>query len=131
MRLKHPDKKNALSLLNASEKQMKYTLSLSLTDESAFTIIRNIYECFRMIGEAILLAEGKVSQDHVQSLEKLEELKVQTTRPIRIIDSLRKMRHGINYYGYTPTKAEADYAVLFAKECFLPILMFARSSIEK
>ena len=66
MREKHPDKKNAQSILDASERQMKYTLTLAPTDESAFNIIRNIYECFRMIGDALLVSMGKKTEDHIK-----------------------------------------------------------------
>jgi len=118
MRIKHLDKKNALSIISASKKQMIYTLKLISTDESAFNIIRNIYECFRMLGDALLVSEGKLLEDHIEQIKTLEKLGIQTTRPIKIVDSLRKMRHNINYYGYTPSKLEADDAISFAKECY-------------
>jgi hypothetical protein len=129
MRIKQPDKKNALSLLSASEKQMKFTLTISSTNESAFTIIRNIYECFQMIGKAVLLAEGKVSEDHIESLKAIESLGVKTLRPIQSIDNLRKIRHGINYYGYNPNKIESDDAITLAKEIFESVVKSAKAKI--
>ena len=42
-RIKHKDKKNALSILQAAEREMIYTFKLSITEESSFNIIRNIY----------------------------------------------------------------------------------------
>jgi len=130
VRIKHPDKKSALSLLTASENQMHFTLTLSSTDASAFTIIRNIYECFQMIGKAILLAQGKVSEDHVESIRAIESLNVKLTRPLKIIDNLRKARHGINYYGYKPKKEEADEALIFAKEIFNPLVRESKKFIN-
>jgi hypothetical protein len=130
MRIKQPDKKSALSLLSASEKQMKYTLTMPSTNESAFAIIRNIYECFQMIGKAILLAEGKVSEDHIESLKAIENLGVKTNRPIQAIDNLRKIRHGINYYGYAPSKIEADDAISLAKDIFDDLLKTARNKVN-
>src|SRR3989338_5186238 len=100
MRIKFPDKKSALSLLSASEKQMKFTLTMRSTNESAFAIIRNIYECFQMIGKAVLLSEGKISDDHLESLKAIESLQAKTKRPIQTIDNLRKIRHGINYQSF-------------------------------
>ena len=129
MRIKHPDKESALSLLSASEKQMKFTLTIHSTNESAFTIIRNIYECFQMIGKAILLSEGKISEDHIESIQAINSLQVKTKRPIQAIDNLRKIRHGINYYGYVPKKEEADDAISFAKEIFKEVLNTARKKI--
>lgn len=130
MRIKAPDKKSALSLLTASENQMEYTLTIQSTDSSAFTIIRNIYECFQMIGKSVLLAEGKVSEDHVESLNAIESLNMSLSRPLKIIDNLRQARHGINYYGYVPSKQEADDAVVFAKDVFYEILKAAKEKIK-
>lgn len=121
-RIKHHDKKNALSIVNAAEKEMQFTLKQPVTEESSFNIIRNIYESFRMLGDARLIARGIVSQDHIEQIKELETMQVKTERPIKLIDSLRKLRHNINYYGYIPTKAEADDAVSIAHACFYPLL---------
>lgn len=130
-RFKHPDKKNALSILQAAEREMEYTLKLQVTDESAFNIIRNVYECFRMLGDASLVSKGIVSQDHVEQIKEIEHMPVQTERPIMLIDTLRKLRHNINYYGYIPSKIEAEDAISIAKACFNSILEFVRKEITK
>jgi len=129
-RQKYPDRKNAASILEASAKQMKYTLTLESNDDSAFNIIRNIYECFRMLGDALLVSQGNVLEDHVEQIKALEDLRIQTERPIRLIDNLRKMRHNINYYGYTPKKIEADDAISLAKTCFEPLLNAVKKETE-
>ncbi|HLD37544.1 MAG TPA: hypothetical protein VJA86_03070 [Candidatus Nanoarchaeia archaeon] len=130
-RQKHPDKKNATSILDASSKQMKYTLTLESNDNSAFNIIRNIYECFRMLGDALLIAQGIESEDHLAPMQELMKIKVETPRSVRLVDYLRRMRHNINYYGYTPKKEEADDAVSLAKACFEPLLNAIKREIEK
>jgi uncharacterized protein (UPF0332 family) len=129
-RIKHPDKKNALSLLSAAEREMQFTLKLEVTEESAFNIIRNIYEAFRMLGDARLVSKGIVSKDHLQPIKELETIQAKTNRPIRLIDSLRKLRQNINYYGYIPSKAEAEDAISIAKACFHPILREVRKELE-
>jgi len=121
-RIKHRDNKNALSIVNAAEREMQFTLKQTATEESAFNIIRNIYECFRMLGDALLVSKGIVSQDHVEQIKELEKIPVETIRPVKLIDSLRKLRHNINYYGYIPTKAEAEDAVSIAHACFYLLL---------
>ena len=130
-RQKHPDKKNAESIVDASSKQMSYTITLESNDDSAFNIIRNIYECFRMLGDALLVSQGRVSEDHVEPVRVLESLNIRTERPIKLVDNLRRMRHNINYYGYTPKKIEADDAISFAKTCFGPLLNAVRKEIER
>ncbi|MDD5191563.1 MAG: hypothetical protein PHH54_02850 [Candidatus Nanoarchaeia archaeon] len=130
-RIKHHDKKNALSIVNAAEKEMQFTLKQEVTDESAFNIIRNVYESFRMLGDALLISKGIVSQDHIEQIKELEKVAVETERPIKLIDSLRRLRHNINYYGYIPTKVEAEDAVSIAHACFNPLLKEIRKELDK
>ena len=121
-RIKHTDKKNALSIIDAAEREMNFTLKLPVTDESAFNIIRNVYESFRMLGDARLVSKGIVSKDHIEPMQELQSIKVVTERPLKLIDALRKLRKNINYYGYIPTKAEAEDAISIANACFSPLL---------
>ncbi|MBS3152285.1 hypothetical protein J4230_02645 [Candidatus Woesearchaeota archaeon] len=130
-RIKHSDRKNALSILLAAEREMNYTLKLQITDESAFNIIRNVYECFRMLGDASLISKGVVSQDHIEQIKELEKMPVKTERPIGVIDNIRKLRHNINYYGYIPSKAEAEDALSIAKTCFNPLIDFLKNNVTK
>ena len=130
-RMKHRDSKNAQSILDAAEREMQFTLKQPVSEESSFNIIRNIYECFRMLGDAILVSRGIVSQDHVEQIRELELIQVETKRPIKLIDSLRKLRHNINYYGYISSKAEAEDAVSIANACFNPLLNYIRKELSK
>ncbi len=127
--LKHPDKKNALSIVHAAERELGYTLQLSLTAESAFNIIRNIYECFRMLGDARLVSKGIVSQDHVAPIQELLLIPINTSRPLQLINTLRKVRHNINYYGYVPSILEAQDAISIAKACFPKLVEFIKNEL--
>ena len=120
-RIKHHDKKNALSIVNAAEREMRFTLKQIVSEESAFNVIRNIYESFRMLGDALLLSKGIVSQDHVEQVRELEKIQVKTQRPIRVVDSLRRLRHNINYYGYKANIEETKDTLSLAKSCFNPL----------
>lgn len=122
VRYKRPDRKNALSILNAAKKDMEFTLSLEVTEEAGATIIRNIYEGFRMLGDALLVAKGIKSTDHIMPIKELLKLQVSTSRPIRLIEELRQLRHNINYYGYSPKLVEVGDVISIAKSCFKPLL---------
>jgi hypothetical protein len=128
MRYRRPDKKNALSIIEAAKREMKFTLTLEPTEESGSTIVRNIYECFRMLGDALLVARGIESSDHLMPITTLLNIKADTRRPIQIIDNLRRLRHNINYYGYLPKLAEVKEAISIAECCFEPL---ARSVLEE
>ena len=131
MRYKRPDKKNALSIINATKRDMAFTLSLKQTDEASSTITRNIYECFRMLGDALLVAKGIESKDHIAPIKELLKIQVTTTRPIYTIDSLRKLRHNINYYGYHPDLIELKDVISIAKSCFEPLLKAVAKEIKE
>ena len=130
-RYKVPDKKNALSIVEASKRDMKFTLSLKVSEESGATIVRNIYECFRMLGDALLVAKGIKSQDHIAPVQELLKLKVTTSRPIYLIYNLRKLRHNINYYGYSPKLVEVEDIISLEKSCFDALAQAVVKEIEK
>ena len=122
MRYKRPDKKNALSLIEAAQKEMRFTLNLPLSEDAGPTIVRNIYESFRMLGDALLISKGIESEDHLVPVKELLKLKVDTQRPISSIDNLRRIRNNINYYGYQPKLAEVSDVISIAQSCFNPLL---------
>jgi len=122
MRYKRPDKKNALSLIKAAQEEMKFTRSLRLQEEAGSTIVRNIYESFRMLGDALLVAKGFQSEDHIAPIRELLKIQVTTSRPIQLIDNLRQLRHNINYYGYRPDLVEVKDVISIAESCFDPLV---------
>ena len=118
MRYKRPDNKNALSILESAKKTIDFTLTLEVNAQSAATIIRNIYECFRMLGDAQLVSEGIISEDHLLPIRKLSKMKLDSLRPISSVENLRILRHNVNYYGYNPNISEVEDAISLARECF-------------
>ena len=131
IRYKRPDKKNALSIINSAKEDINYTLTLELNEKSSSTIVRNIYECFRMLGDAILVNKGIASKDHLEPINELLNLKINTTKPLGVIANLRQLRHNINYYGYKPNMIEAKETVDIAKIFFEPIYNYIKDEIEK
>ncbi len=122
IREKVPDKMKALSLIESAEKDMQFTLSLKISEASANTIVRNIYESFRMLGEALLIFKGLEPLDHRVCIDEILKLNVDTERPLNLLDGLRRLRHTINYYGYRASEKEALNTRLIAKNCFYPVL---------
>ena len=109
---------------------MEFTLSLKLDEKSSTTIVRNIYECFRMLGDSILISKGIKSTDHIKPINELTNLKVKTSRPVNLINNLRVLRHNINYYGYSPTIIEAQDVISIANSCFKHLLSEVSKIIE-
>ena len=45
-----------------------------------------------------------------------------TKRPIQVLDSLRRLRHDINYRGYQHSQADLDDILSIKEACWKPIL---------
>lgn len=118
IRERTPDKNKAISIIYSAKKDLEYTFKLEISDESANTIIRNIYECLRMLGEALLINKGIENSDHIMMIEEIINLKIETSRHLSILDNLRRIRHNINYYAYRANKEEARNFINFAKSDF-------------
>ena len=130
IRYKRPDKKNALSIIEAAKRDIKFTLSLKPTEDSGSTIVRNIYECFRMLGDALLVAKGVESKDHLEPINELLKVKVITRRPVNIVENLRRLRHNINYYGYKPNLTEVEDVISVAEAIFEPLYRAVKEKIN-
>ena len=129
-RYKRPDAKNALSIIEAANRDMGFTLSsIKVVEEAGTTIIRNIYESFRMLGDALLVMQGTQIADHQVQIQELLKLKVDTPRPIQLIENLRQLRHNMNYYGYKPNLIEIEDVISLAKSCFEPLYKEAKRKI--
>jgi len=129
MRIKRPDRKNASSIVDAAERDMIFTLSLPVNEQSSATIVRNIYESFRMLGDALLVSKGISSEDHVALINELMSVKINSKRPINLIDNMRRLRHNINYYGYKPKDAEVKDAISLANDLFNPLVVEIRKKL--
>jgi len=124
-----PDKGQARSIIEAATAEMRTTLSLEQTLEMAPLLLRSVYECFRSIGNALLMNEGIREMDHVPQIERVIKLPAQTPRPLLLLDNLRRLRHDINYRGHKPTQAELDEFMDFAHKCWKPVLEEAKKTV--
>jgi hypothetical protein len=130
MREKFSDKKNALSLIESSKKDLEFTFTLKVSEDSANTIIRNVYESFRILGEALLIYRGISTSDHIEMINEIINLRINSSRPLNILDNLRRLRHNINYYAYRASKEEAQNILDFAKENYILIFDKINNIIE-
>ena len=129
MRERKPDVKKALSLIESAKDEINFTLTLKLDKDSANTIVRNIYESFRMLGQALLIAQGKEIPDHIAHIGELIKLKIETKRPLSLLDNFRRLRHNINYYAYKSSVADAQDMINFTKICFEPLFKEVKRKI--
>ncbi len=130
MRERQPDHKKAQSLISAAERDLAYTLRLSLEPAGFATIFRNIYESFRKLGEAYLLLQGLEPENHQEAISVLASLPLALERSLGVLEMLRRTRNKINYYGYEPPRREVDDALSLARCCFQPVCDYLRELIK-
>lgn len=128
---KHPDKKRAESIIKSSLNDIKFILKIHPTEESANTIVRNIYESFRMLGEAILIKKGVRKINHRNSINALIKLDINTKRPLDLLENLMRLRNNINYNGYQANIFEAKDTILLARTCYPLLLNEVKKIIEE
>ena len=129
MKYRQPDKQRAESLLIAAKREIDFTRTLPISEQSASTIVRNVFQSYLMVGEALLIADGKEADDHAESIQVLMKLPAQTKRPLGAIDNLRRVRNNANYRGYMPSVAEAKDALSLAED-FPEVISAAKTKIE-
>ena len=84
-----------------------------------------------MLGDSLLVSKGIEPTDHITPIKELLKLNVKTSRPINLIDSIRRLRNNINYYGYRPKLNEVEDAVSIAKTCFQPMYKEVKKIVSK
>jgi len=129
MRRVNPDKKKAESILEAADREMGYVLAQKMAPDAAATLVRGMYECFRAVGDALLVARGMEAKDHHPMIDEVLHLEVKTPQPIVVLDRLRRTRMNINYEGYFPSPAELQEFAQFSRDCWKTILAAARKKL--
>src|SRR3989344_4541591 len=134
IRKRKPDKFKAQSMLIAAEIEVNFIKTLNPSTASASTIVRGIYEVFRMLGDALLLIHGKEASGldhHTQMVKELFTLQTNTSRPIQVLLNLKNLRHKVNYQGYIPGIEEIKDALSILDSCFNPILEEIKKGLKK
>lgn len=133
IRKRFPDKPKARSMIAAAELDMEFIDSLPITTKASQSIVRSIYENFRILGDALLTAKGfetSGTDHHTQMMEALIKLDIKTTRPLLLLNDLKRIRHQINYNGYVPTENEVKYVLEIKETFWKPILAEVKRQIE-
>lgn len=128
-----PDKAKAKSMIFAAELDMEFISCLPATTKSAQSIIRGIYENFRILGDALLTAQGFKTagiDHHTQMIDALVRLDIKTARPLVLLKELKKIRHQINYNGYVPTENDTKYAIELKVAFWADVLSEVKKQIE-
>ena len=93
-----PDKERAADLYEMSKERME--LLKIIPKEMAYRIVEEYYEIAKELLTAIMYIDGYKTLSHVKLIEYFSlHYKALDDQQLRLIDDLRKQRHGIVYYG--------------------------------
>ena len=99
LRRRSPDKARIRSMLEAAKRTSEYVCRLEINEESAAVVFRELYECLRQIGDALLWRSGWEPLKHTASIEALKEEVGYVD--YEKLDRLRIIRNNANYRGYS------------------------------
>ena len=134
IRRRFPDKAKAAGIVATAEKNILAIERLEIDNTAAPLIVSTIYESFRMLGDALLTAEGFETEGrdhHSEMISRLMQLKVSTNRSLLVLDDLRKKRNKINYDGYLPTGDEVNDVIAIKNSLWKPLLAEVKSIIKR
>jgi hypothetical protein len=85
-----------------------------LPKDKTYKIIEEYYEIILELMTVIMYVDGYKTLSHVKVLEYVsQKYNILSNNQVKIIDALRKFRHGIVYYG---KKVSEDYLINYRKE---------------
>ena len=92
-------------------------LDISLTEDSATVIFREIYESVRQLGDASWWLRGYEPTNHDISLEILKEADIKEKLKLNFLDRFKKIRHDANYKGFKVLASQAREIIEFWDKC--------------
>ncbi len=121
VKIKEKNNKLADALTNSSGKGESHAKKQELNEENAEFIVADVYDAIREIIEAKLALEGYKSYSHEATVPFLKKFKEFGELEVAFLDNLRKIRHGIKYYGKESGIDEAKKSLEFL-DAILPKL---------
>jgi len=122
--------KTPFKLITTAKDDFNYTLNLNLTKNSTNTIVRNLYESFRMLGEALLLNKDIKTLDHIKQIDELIRLNMMDA-DLELLFDLQELRHNINHKGHKATINQAKDVLNFSRFYFEPVFIEVEERLKR
>ena len=120
------DKDRARDLLNISNERL--TIIKILPRTMPFKILEEYYEIILELITAIMYLDGCKTLSHVGAINYLSKNYSQLSpNQLNIIDNMRKLRHGIVYYG---KKIKEEYLINYESE-IIKIINILNSKVKE
>lgn len=107
-------------------------MKISLTENSATPIFKELYESIRQIGDARWWSFGyEPVGSHEVSMEILMEMNIKESVKLNRLDNFRKIRNSASYRGYKVTVGQAKEIMDFWVSCTEELMNSIEASIMK
>ena len=122
------DTERIKSILKSAETNATVTLKIPLSDDSASIIYRELYECIRQLGDAMLWTNGYEPLSHEVSMDAIRELDIKNKILLNHLTRFKSIRNDINYRGFRASQTQAKEIMDFWKKCGSEILEKIKNS---
>ena len=130
LRRRQKDVKRIKCLVNSAEKNARMIKTLSLNDDTATIIFREIYESIRQLGDASWWLGGYEPLSHEISLDGLKDLDIKDRLKLNFLPRFKKIRNGANYQGLVVFFSQAKEIMDFWDTCSKDIIRIIREKIN-
>jgi hypothetical protein len=107
LRPRQPDFEKVKSILFSAKTNASVVAKISLTEDSATVIFRELYESIRQLGDAKWWLIGYEPLNHEVSMEILMEMDIKEKIKLNHLPRLKKIRNDINYRGFRASLGQA------------------------
>lgn len=118
------------SILEMAKLNMKITLTINLTEESATLIFRETYESIRQLGDALWWLNGYEPRNHEISIEILKEIQIKDNVKLNYLYRFKTIRNDANYRGFKVSYLQAKEILDFWQCCSKEIINSIESRLK-
>jgi hypothetical protein len=114
---RNPDLPRIKSLIESARETAHVIRKVTITDQTATIVFRELYESIRQIGDARLWSLGFEPLSHDVSMEILAEMDIKERVKLNKLHRFRRTRNNANYRGYRISVEEAKEISEFWDTC--------------
>ena len=129
LRPRQKDTEKIKSMILSAEINARVAKSITLNEDTATLVFREIYESIRQLGDANWWLRGYEPANHEISLESLKELDIKEKIKLNSLDRFKKTRHDINYRGFRATIVQGQEILDFWNSCGEEILRLLKKEL--
>lgn len=131
LRPRQLDKEKVKSMIALAEVNAKIAKTVSLNEDSATLIFREIYESVRQLGDARWWIIGFEPSNHEISLDIIREMDIKEKLLLNSLERFKKIRHDANYRGFRVSVAQTQEIIEFWDRCGIEMIMLILKELNK